>query len=116
LEALEDRLALSTFPVTSTGDAGPGSLRQAILSANAAPGPNTIAFNIGGAAQTITPLTPLPAVTTPVVLDGTTQPGYHGSPLIQRRHRPQRPGQRRRGQLHRHQRPRHGRPGQRRRH
>src|SRR5262249_40351951 len=37
LEALEDRLALSTFVVTSTADAGPGSLRQAILSANAAP-------------------------------------------------------------------------------
>ncbi len=35
IESLEDRVVLSTFPVTTTADGGPGSLRQAILDANA---------------------------------------------------------------------------------
>src|SRR5439155_12617745 len=30
-----------------------------------------------------TPLSPLPAVTDPVTIDGTTQPGFAGSPLIE---------------------------------
>jgi hypothetical protein len=71
------------FTVTSTADAGPGSLRQAILDANGDPGPNTIAFRIDGTdLQTIQSASPLPAVTNPVVIDGTTQPGFAGSPLI----------------------------------
>ncbi len=32
--------------------------------------------------QTIAPITPLPAITTSVLIDGTTQPGYAGTPLI----------------------------------
>jgi hypothetical protein len=64
------------FVVTSTNDDGPGSLRQAILAANALPGRDTIAFNIPGAGpHTITPATPLPEVADPVVIDGYTQPG-----------------------------------------
>ena len=38
-----------TFTVTSTGDSGAGSLRQAVLDANANPGIDTIAFAIPGA-------------------------------------------------------------------
>jgi hypothetical protein len=83
LEALEDRLALSTFLVTSTADAGPGSLRQAVLDANAATGANAVAFDIGGGGvQTIQPASALPGITQPVTIDGTTQPGFAGSPLI----------------------------------
>jgi titin len=83
LEPLEDRLLLSTFLVTTTADAGAGSFRQAILDANATPEPNTIAFDIGGGGvQTIQPLSSLPVVTRPVVIDGTTQPGFAGTPLI----------------------------------
>jgi streptogramin lyase len=37
---------LSTFTVTSTGDSGAGTLRQAITDANANPGPDTINFDI----------------------------------------------------------------------
>jgi len=32
---------------------------------------------------TISPITNLPAVTDPVILDGTTQPGFAGSPLVE---------------------------------
>lgn len=47
LEWLESRLALATvFTVTNTDDSGPGSLRQAILDANAAADPPTIEFQI----------------------------------------------------------------------
>lgn len=69
----------ATFSVDNAGDSGPGSLRQAILDANAAAnsgGPDSISFNIaGGGVQVIEPLTALPAITDPVILDGYTQPG-----------------------------------------
>ena len=71
------------FTVTNTNDSGPGSLRQAILGANANSGLDTIAFAIGSGPQTIAPLSPLPAITDPVIVDGTTQPGYAGAPLIE---------------------------------
>ncbi len=75
----------ATYTVTNTADSGAGSLRQAILDANANAGPDTIAFNIPGAGvQTINvSLTSLPTVTSPVTIDGTTQPGYAGAPLIE---------------------------------
>jgi titin len=78
VEALEGRQLLSTFTVTNVNDSGTGSLRQAILSSNAASGTatNTVTFNIGsGGTQTIALKSALPAVTHPVVIDGTTQPG-----------------------------------------
>jgi len=69
-------LAAATFTVTNTNDSGPGSLRQAILDANANAGADTIAFNIpGGGVQTITPATDLPQITDGVTIDGYTQPG-----------------------------------------
>ena len=43
-------LSAATFTVTSTADAGAGSLRDAIAQAEAATGPDTIEFNIGSAA------------------------------------------------------------------
>ena len=69
-------LAAATYTVTNTNDSGPGSLRQAILDANANAGADTIAFNIpGGGVQTITPATDLPQITDGVTIDGYTQPG-----------------------------------------
>lgn len=66
----------ATFTVTTTADAGPGSLRQAILDANATLGTDSIRFNIAGPGpHTIAPLTPLPAITDRVTIDGLTEPG-----------------------------------------
>jgi uncharacterized repeat protein (TIGR01451 family) len=79
-------LSAATFTVTSSNDSGPGTLRQAILDANAAgAGPHAIAFNIAPAGlHTITLLTQLPALTAEqTLLDGTTQPGYAGAPIIE---------------------------------
>src|SRR5438128_722268 len=84
LEVLEDRCLPSTFTVLNTNDSGAGSLRQAILDANAAAGADVINFNIGGGGvQTISPTSILPQITSPVTIDGTTQPGLAGSPLIE---------------------------------
>jgi hypothetical protein len=72
--------------VTNTNDAGAGSLRDAILLANAhASVTETITFNIPNLGpQTIAPATPLPPITDPVIIDGTTQPGYASSqPVIE---------------------------------
>ena len=64
------------YTVINTDDSGPGSLRQAILDANANIGADTISFNIPGTGvHTITPLTPLPTITDGVTIDGYTQPG-----------------------------------------
>jgi len=66
----------NTYTVTNTNDSGAGSLRQAILDANANPGADTIDFDIPAAGvQTITPATQLPAITSPVTTNGFSQPG-----------------------------------------
>lgn len=75
--------AATTFVVTNTNDTGAGSLRQAILDANANPGSDLITFNIGTGLKTITPSSKLPDITDPVVIDGTTQPGFSNAPLIE---------------------------------
>lgn len=72
----ETRAAVATFIVSNTNDTGAGSLRQAILDANANAGADTIAFNIPGTGvQTISPLAALPTISDAVVIDGYTQPG-----------------------------------------
>lgn len=77
----------ATFTVTTTADSGSGSLRQAILDANTAVGTSTISFNIAPAGRkTIALLTALPPITAPVVIDGTTQPGFTGLPMIEIQH------------------------------
>ena len=74
----------TTFTVTNTNDTGAGSLRNAITLANQNPGLDLIDFNIApGGAQTITPLTALPTITDPVAIDGMTQPGFAGTPIIE---------------------------------
>jgi thiol-disulfide isomerase/thioredoxin len=84
---LEDRTVPSTLTVLNNLDSGPGSLRQAILDADSSPGLDTICFRIGTGPQTIHVgsgrFGPLPAITDPVLLDGTTQPGFTGRPLIE---------------------------------
>ncbi len=45
---------LGSITVTDAGDSGPGTLRQAVLDANAAPGPDAIDFDPGLSGSTIT--------------------------------------------------------------
>jgi hypothetical protein len=85
-ERLEYRTLLSVFTVTTAADEGPGSLRQAILDANLNAGADDIHFDVPGVtrvARTIRPLSPLPADGGDLTIDGTTQPGYSGTPLIE---------------------------------
>jgi parallel beta-helix repeat protein len=67
----------TTLTVTSTSNSGPGTLRQAIIDANAGPNVNRIEFAIGTTCgpRVINLTTPLPDITGPVVIDGYTQPG-----------------------------------------
>jgi titin len=91
LESLEDRRLPSTFVVLNAQDnggvdpaphAGTGTLRQAIVDANAAAGPATITFQIDTGPQTIKLAAGLPQLIVPVVVDGSTQPGFAGPPLV----------------------------------
>ena len=79
----------ATFTVNSAADTDDGvcnaancTLREAINAANANPGPDTIHFAIGSGPKTISVTSPLPTITDPVTIDGTTQPGYSGTPII----------------------------------
>ena len=75
-----------TFVVTNTNDSGPGSLRQAIVSANRSnsPPPDTIQFDIPGTGPfTINPLSALPVITHPTIIDGYSQPGASPNTLSQ---------------------------------
>jgi hypothetical protein len=84
LLSLSELAAATTYTVTTVADSGAGSLRQALLDANGSTGMDTIAFNIAGTGPfTILPASALPTITDSVLIDGTTQPGYAGTPLIQ---------------------------------
>lgn len=86
-----------TFTVDSTGDGadanladavcadtgGDCTLRAAIQEANGTAGADVIGFAIGAGAKTIQPTSGLPMISEAVTLDGTTQPGYSGTPLIE---------------------------------
>jgi trimeric autotransporter adhesin len=68
---------LATFTVTNTNDAGAGSLRQAILDANANAGADVITFNISGTGvHTITLSSILPTISGPVTIDATTDDSF----------------------------------------
>lgn len=58
------------------------TLRAAIQEANALSGPDAIHFAIGSGVQTIDVGSALPAITDAVTIDGTTQPGFAGSPML----------------------------------
>jgi uncharacterized protein affecting Mg2+/Co2+ transport len=69
--------------VNNLNDSGPGSLRQAMLDANASPEPNLVAFNLPGSGPyVIHLLSQLPEITSPLVLDGWSQLGSNGPPVI----------------------------------
>jgi len=84
-EVMERRQLLSTYLVTHTNDdLTPNSLRWAILQVNSDTATDTIAFDIPGpGAAWIRLSSPLPTIVNPVTIDGATQPGYTGSPLIE---------------------------------
>jgi hypothetical protein len=84
-------LAATTRVVTNTDDSGPGSLRQAILDANADTGDDLITFDIPGPGpHTIMPVTDLPPIV-PVspelegstIIDGTSEPDFAGTPIVE---------------------------------
>jgi titin len=83
VEALEGRLAPAVFTVVNANDSGAGSLRQAILQANANAGADTINIKIASGPQTINLLSALPALTGPTVVNGQTQPGFTTTPIIE---------------------------------
>jgi len=74
----------STFYVTNTNADGDGSLYQAITDANANAGADKILFNIPGTPPFRIMLTSnLPEISEEVEIDGTSQPDYSGTPIIE---------------------------------
>jgi CSLREA domain-containing protein len=82
--------AALTFTVNAPDDSNDGlcnaihcSLREALLAANGNAGTDTVEFSIGSGSVTIVPNAPFPNLSGPVIIDGTSQPGYVGAPLIE---------------------------------
>ncbi len=82
----------ATFTVNTEADGAsnclqtgqPCTLREAIQLANSDGGGAEIDFNIpGSGVHTISPLQELPAITSSVTINGSTQPGFTGTPLIE---------------------------------
>ncbi|MEZ6123765.1 MAG: hypothetical protein R3C49_11385 [Planctomycetaceae bacterium] len=83
VEVVEERILPAAFVVANVNDSGAGSLRQAILDANATTGFDQIQFAVPGTGlHTIFLQSELPALTQPVLLDGWSQPGYVDAPLV----------------------------------
>ena len=74
----------TTFLVRNANDSGPGSLREAIANSNSSfSAGNSISFNVApGGLVAIALNSPLPPITVPVVLNGETQVGFHGTPIV----------------------------------
>jgi len=81
-------LHAAVFSVTNTDDSGAGSLRQAILDANAGANPmmcpmHTLQFAIPGVGpHTIRPLSALPMVSVSLQINGYSQPGSASNNLL----------------------------------
>lgn len=76
-EGLESRRLMAVFAVSNALDAGAGSLREAILQANATAGPDSIQFTIPTNSPAKLELNqPLPPITDPVSIEGASLPGY----------------------------------------
>lgn len=78
------------FTVNTLGDSGKWctvascSLREAIIASNDHPDYNYINFKIpGNAPFSIQPNSPLPIITSPLIVNGATQPGYSNKPIIE---------------------------------
>lgn len=76
-------LSADVYTVTNTNDGFWGSLRDAMEKANSHPGRDTIVFAIGTGPKTIKLDRALPAITDALDIDGSTQPGWTGNPLIE---------------------------------
>ena len=88
---LPEPTSSNRFPSTA-GSSNARTLRAAIEEANAVAGADTIHFNIpitetgysaSPLAFTISPASALPNITDPVTIDGTTQPDFTGTPIIE---------------------------------
>ncbi len=76
---------IAVLSVTDPNDSGPGTLRQAIITANASPNAQIITFNIPGSCpQSIFLQSPLPAITDDglLLINGQTQPGSSVNTLV----------------------------------
>jgi len=84
IESLEDRMAPAVFTVSNNGDAGTGSLRQAIINANSNPGLDTIRFSTSSIpllnGYQISLQSSLPVISSPVIINGS-QITFLGSPF-----------------------------------
>ena len=80
VESLESRELLATFTVTNLHAFGSGSLRQAIVASNKQPGADAIDFDVAGTIRI--GHTSLPSINGNLTINGSSAPGFTGSPVV----------------------------------
>jgi hypothetical protein len=80
LGLVSNSTTVQTFVVSTLADSGAGSLRQAILDANAAADADEITFTVAGTISVGNAA--LPTITGSTVINGSAAPGYAGSPVV----------------------------------
>ena len=75
-------VASCNLVVSSLANSGAGTLREAIDCANSYPGPNTITFSVAGIINITSQLPDVMDTFGGTFIDGTTAPGYSGSPVV----------------------------------
>jgi hypothetical protein len=80
LESLEAKLTPTAVTVSTLADSGAGSLRAAITNVNSGTA-DEIDFSVAGVIKLTSGA--LPSVTNTVKIDGTTAPGFGGTPVVE---------------------------------
>ena len=84
VDSIGDGADSNTLDGVCDDGTGKCTLRAAIMQANASVGADTIAFSLPGPSPySIAPASPLPAVSDTLTIDGTTQPGFSGTPIVE---------------------------------
>ena len=74
--------SVNSLAITNTGSGNSGTLLYCITQANMSVGPHVLSFSVAGTIAINNPSGLLPTITQAVTIDGTTAPGYAGSPVV----------------------------------
>jgi parallel beta-helix repeat protein len=73
---------VNSLATTNTGSGNSGTLYYCISQANFVTGPHTINFSVAGTIAISSPSSVLPALVKEITIDGSTAPGYAGTPVV----------------------------------
>src|SRR5688572_21528638 len=79
---LATTFTVNSLAITNTGVGNSGTLLYCISQANSTIGPHTINFSVAGTIAINNASGLLPSIVVGLTIDGTTAPGYAGTPVV----------------------------------